>query len=55
MARNSFREILQFLRFDIRHIMSVRLQTDKFALISDVEISLWTSAYLATNQGRTSQ
>ena len=36
MTRNLFREILRFLRFDVRSTRSVRLQTDKFALISDV-------------------
>ena len=36
MARNRFREILRFLRFDVYSTRSVRLQTDKFALISDV-------------------
>ena len=36
MARNRFREILQFLRFDVRSTRSVCLQTDKFALVLDV-------------------
>ena len=36
MARNRFREILRFLRFDVCSTSSVRLQTDKFAIVSDV-------------------
>ena len=36
MARNRFRKILQFLRFDVGSTRSVRLQTDKFVLVSDV-------------------
>ena len=36
MARNRFREILRFLRFDIRSTRSIRLQADKFALVSDL-------------------
>ena len=36
MARNRFREILRFLRFDMRSIRSIRLQADKFALVSDL-------------------
>ncbi|XP_049294418.1 uncharacterized protein LOC125769653 [Anopheles funestus] len=36
MSRNRFREIMKFLRFDEKSTRSERLQTDKFALISDV-------------------
>ena len=36
MSRNRFREILRFLPFDLRSTRSIRLQTDKFALISEV-------------------
>ena len=36
MARNHFRKILRFLRFDVRSTRSVRLLTDMFALVSDV-------------------
>ncbi|XP_061512551.1 uncharacterized protein LOC133393104 [Anopheles gambiae] len=36
MSRNRFREIMKFLRFDEKSTRSQRLQTDKFALISDV-------------------
>ena len=36
MARNRFREILRFLRFDLRSTRSIRLQADKFALVSDL-------------------
>ena len=36
MSRNRCREILRFLRFDLRSTRSTRLQTDKFALISDI-------------------
>lgn len=36
MGRNSFREILRFLRFDFRNTRSERLKTDKFALVSKI-------------------
>ena len=36
MLRNRCREIMRFLRFDLRSAMSARLQTEKFALISDI-------------------
>ena len=36
MARNGFREILRFLRFDMRSTRSIRLQADKFAFVSDL-------------------
>ena len=36
MARNRFREILQFWRFDMRSTRSIRLKADKFALVSDL-------------------
>ena len=36
MARNRFGEILRFLRFDMRSTRSIRLQADKFALVSDL-------------------
>ena len=36
MARNRFCEILRFLRFDVKSGRSQRLQTDKFALFSEV-------------------
>lgn len=36
MSRNTFTEILKFLRFDKKTQRSKRLKTDKFALISDV-------------------
>ena len=36
MGRNCFREIMRFLRFDMRSARLFRLQTDKFALISAV-------------------
>lgn len=36
MSRNSFSEIMRFIRFDKRSQRSQRLQTDKFALISEV-------------------
>ena len=38
MSRNRFCEILRFLRFDMKSNRSHRLQTDKFALFSEV----WT-------------
>ena len=36
MSRNRCREIIRFLRFDLRSTKSARWQTDKFALISDI-------------------
>ena len=36
MSRNRCREIMRFLRFDLRSTRSACLQTDKFALISDI-------------------
>jgi len=36
MSRNRFLEITRFIRFDVKSTRSTRLQTDKFALFSDV-------------------
>ena len=36
MSRKEFTDILRFIRFDKRNERRVRLQTDKFALISNV-------------------
>ncbi|XP_068233497.1 piggyBac transposable element-derived protein 4-like [Palaemon carinicauda] len=36
MSRARFKEIMKFLRFDIRSSRSIRMQTDKFAMISKV-------------------
>ena len=36
MTRNRWREIIRFLRFDLRSTRSTRLQTEKFALILDI-------------------
>ena len=36
MSRNRCREIMRFLRFHLRSTKSARLQTDKFALNSDI-------------------
>ncbi|XP_041093443.1 uncharacterized protein LOC121305857 [Polyodon spathula] len=36
MPQSRFREILRFLRFDLRATRSARLQTDKFALASEI-------------------
>ena len=36
MSRNRCREIMRFLRFDLRITRSARLQTDKFALNFDI-------------------
>ena len=36
MSKKRCREILRFLRFDLRSTRSTRLQTDKFALISEI-------------------
>ena len=36
MLRNRCREIIRFLRFDLRSTKSASWQTDKFALISDI-------------------
>ena len=34
MSRNRFKEIMRFIRFDVKSTRSLRLQTDKFALAS---------------------
>ncbi|KAF2883529.1 hypothetical protein ILUMI_22645 [Ignelater luminosus] len=36
MSKNRFKEIMKFLRFDIRATRRERLQHDKFALVSDI-------------------
>lgn len=36
MARNRFREILRFLRFDMKSTRAVRLQSNKFALAAEI-------------------
>ena len=36
MDRNSFAEIMRFIRFDLKNQRSQRLQNDKFALISEI-------------------
>ncbi|KAF2878914.1 hypothetical protein ILUMI_27259 [Ignelater luminosus] len=36
MSKNRFKEIMKFLRFDIRTTRRERLQHDKFALVSDI-------------------
>ncbi|XP_068229432.1 piggyBac transposable element-derived protein 4-like [Palaemon carinicauda] len=36
MSRQRFKEIMKFLRFDIQSSRSIRMQTDKFAMISEV-------------------
>lgn len=36
MARDRFRELMRYLRFDIRSDRCHRLLTDKFALVSDI-------------------
>ena len=36
MCRNRFREIMRYLRFDLKRTRSQRLQSDKFALASEV-------------------
>ena len=36
MSRNKFAEILRLIRFDKKNERSQRLQTDKFALVSEV-------------------
>ena len=36
MSRNGCREIMSFLRFDWNSTMLARLQTDKFAVVSDI-------------------
>ena len=36
MSRNRCRKIIRFLRFDLRSTKSARLQTEKYALISDI-------------------
>lgn len=36
MSRNRFREIMKYLRFDLKSNRSQRLKTDKFAMFSDI-------------------
>lgn len=36
MSRNRFREIMKYLRLDVKSTRSSRLQTDKFALASEI-------------------
>ena len=36
MSRDRFKEIMRFLRFDVKQTRSLRLQTDKFALASEM-------------------
>lgn len=36
MGRNRFREIQRYLRFDIKSTRALRLQSDKFALVSEI-------------------
>ena len=36
MSRNIYKELLRFIRFDIRSTRSERLATDKFALFSTI-------------------
>jgi len=48
MSRNGFREILRFLGFYLRSIRSVRLQTDKLALVSGIWNGFVSSGLLQT-------
>jgi Transposase IS4 len=42
MSRDRFTDIMRFLRFDIEQTRSLRLQTDKFALASEI----WNSWFI---------
>jgi len=50
-CRNSFREFLTFLRFALRSTRSVRLQYDKFSLISKVGNAFISNSIACDNPG----
>jgi len=51
MSRNRFCEILRFLRFDMKSSRSQRLQTDKFALFSEVWNHFTDNCYILYKPG----
>ncbi len=51
MSRNRFKEILRFIRFDMKSSRSQRLQTDKLALASEVWRSFIENAILCYKPG----
>lgn len=51
MSRNRFREIMRYLRFDVRSSRAERLATNKFALASETWYKLIENCYLCYNPG----
>ncbi len=49
MSRNRFKEILRFIRIDMKYSWSQRLQTHKFALASEVWRSFIENSILCYN------
>jgi len=52
MSRNRFREIMRYLRFDLKRKLSQGLKSDKFALASEVCQRFMITAFSATDLGR---
>ncbi|XP_035211227.1 uncharacterized protein LOC118185476 [Stegodyphus dumicola] len=51
MSRNRFREIMRYLRFDVRSTRADRLATNKFAPASETWYKLMENCYLCYNPG----
>ena len=51
MSRNRFHEIMRHLRFDLKRTCSRRLQTDKFALASEVWQTFIDNCFLCYRPG----
>jgi len=52
MSRNRFREIMRYLRFDLKRTRSQHLQNDKFALASEYGMGSLITAFFATDLER---
>jgi len=52
MSRNRFREILRYLRFDLKRTRSRRLQSDKFAMVSEEWQSFIDNYFLCYRPGQ---
>ena len=51
MSRDRFTDIMRFLRFDVKQTRSLRLQTDKFALASEIWNRLINNSILCYKPG----
>ncbi|XP_035233454.1 uncharacterized protein LOC118205262, partial [Stegodyphus dumicola] len=51
MSRNRFREIMWYLRFDVRCTKADRLATSRYALASETWYKLMENCYLCYNPG----